>query len=206
MNIFKALELPELFTFLLPGIIIGYLYQLTVVGNRWEYSRLILNCLVLATVYSVLIKPIFAVKSGVILPVYLHTALYLMAVPTVFGLIGIKLKEHDLLRTILGRMNIKLTHPIDTAWDYTFYETLGRGRYCIVTLKEGPKIYGFLGPASFIGSGNGNHDLMLENIYDVENNTWRPLNEPRSAYINGDDVMLIELLYDLEDEVENVEN
>jgi len=127
-------------------------------------------------------------------------------VPSVVGLAAIKLKKHEVLRKALEKLHVKLTHPIDTAWDYTFYETIGEGRYCIVTLKEGTKVYGFLGPASFIGSGNGNHDLLLENIYEMENDEWRPLMEPRSAYINGDEVLTIELLYDLEDEVRNEEN
>ena len=118
---------------------------------------------------------------------------------------GIKSKEHEVFRNFLSSLGIKLTHPIDTAWDYTFYETLGEGRYCIVTLDEGTKVYGFLGPASFIGSGSGNHDLLLENIYEVTDNVWSPLIEPRSAYINGEDVLTIELLYDLENEVEDVE-
>ena len=206
MNLFKSLELPELFTFLLPGIIIGYLYQLTVVGNKWEYSRLILNCLVLATVYSVLVTPIFNVKNCIILPSYLHITLYLLLLPTVLGVIGIKIKEYELLRKTLSLFKVKLTHSIDTAWDYTFYETLGGGRYCIVTLTNGTKIHGFLGPASFIGSGEGNHDLLLENIYNVDDEDWAVLDEPRSIYISAGYIMTIELLYVLEDEVDNAED
>lgn len=200
MNLLKSLELPELFVFLLPGVVVVYIYQLTVVGARWEYSRLLLNCLITATVYSIFALPIFHIDSGVVLPVYIHNALKLILLPVLLGVLVALIKKWDFLRKSFEFLGVKLSHPIDTAWDYTFYETLGNGRYCIVSLKNGTKVYGYLGPASFIGSGKSDNDLMLENMYEVTDGDWTSLEDPRSVYISGGDILTVELLYVVESE------
>jgi len=206
MNLLKSLELPELFVFLLPGVVMVYIYQLTVVGTRWEYSRLLLNCLVTATVYSIFAFPIFYIDGGIVLPVYLHNSLKLIVLPILLGVLVAYIKKWDFLRKCFAILGVKLTHPIDTAWDYTFYETLGNGRYCIVSLKNGTKVYGYLGPASFIGSGRDENDLLLENMYQFSDGSWIPLEEPRSVYINGSDILTVELLYVVESSESEVES
>lgn len=202
VSFLRTNELPELFIFLLPGLIIVLLYRITLVGNKWNYSHLVLYCLFISSLYVLIVAPLFDYKRGVQIPLYLHSLLRLVLLPALVGLIAVFAKRKKIFDKFFNAL--RFTHELDSAWDYTFYQTIGEGRYCIVTISDGTKIHGWLGGSSFIGSGNENHDILLENMYNVNaEGSWVELDEPRSIYISKSDIVTIELFYDLDEGASN---
>ena len=187
-------NLIEVFRFLAPGIIIVFLVNLVRGGPRTEYKFLLLHYVIASIIYLILIHPIFYTSGGVLVPVWLHSILYFLIVPSLAGYVLALLTQTDLLWDWAEKLRLKAKPLTVDAWDYTFGKMLGEGKYIIVTLKNGAHIYGMLGGASFVSSGT-ERDILLERIYELDKNKqWQLVKPVKSLYIKGEQIALIELI------------
>lgn len=207
MGIGTKSDLVELFTFLVPGIIIVFLLQMVRTGPKLEYRYLLLHYVVAGVFYQLFVSPLFNWEKGIKIWSWAHQISFFLLTPVLLGLVGSVCIKRELLSKFLVRFfKISINPSVDSAWDYTFSKTLGSGRYAILHLENSEPVYGFIGPSSFIGAGNEG-DILIENLFTVdENDQWERHNPPRSLYIKRDCIKSIELLWSESDEISDTED
>ena len=201
MNSIGKTELDELFGFLLPGIIIVFIFSLIKPGPKTEYKFLLLYYIIASTFYFIFIRPLFEFKDGISLPLWLHSILFYIVTPIIVGVILARvLQTGKVASKTADFFKLQTLSLIEDAWDYTFYKTLNDGRYAIVTLSDGAQIYGYIGQASFVSSSRERSDLLMESVYELDDDEqWNQVEPPRSIYIKGEQITLIELIWSQND-------
>jgi hypothetical protein len=94
---------------------------------------------------------------------------------------------------------INKLHEEPTGWDFFFRQ--GRRAYVRVTFKDGGRVYGFYGGASFAAYAKDGPDLFLERVYaDVDDWFGPEANNTCGVWIKTQDVVSVEF-YSVEDVV-----
>jgi hypothetical protein len=99
---------------------------------------------------------------------------------------------------VLALMRINERHEQPTAWDYFFRQR--RSVYVRVTTKDGSRVLGFYGVASFAAYAKDERDLYLERVYVPNDQGWFGPESPgnRGVWLKTDDAIAIEF-YDPHD-------
>ncbi len=107
--------------------------------------------------------------------------------------IGI-IRKIELVKRILLKLNISISNPIPTAWDYCFSKQ-NEGIWIIVTLKNGKEIYGLFDCNSFASSDYEERDLYIEKVYDINDDmNWNDNPQSKEMLICKDEIETIEFL------------
>ena len=102
---------------------------------------------------------------------------------------------------VLGWLRINERHEQPTAWDHFFRQR--RNVYVRVTTKDGSRVLGFYGAASFAAYAKDSRDLYLERVYVPDEQGWFGPEPPgnRGVWLTTDDAVAIEF-YDPRDGAE----
>jgi hypothetical protein len=84
-------------------------------------------------------------------------------------------------------------HQIPTAWDYVFSRI--SPCWAVITLKDGGKLYGFVGSESYFSSDPDARDLYISHVIQRDSGGIMKL-VPKTAgvYVSKESISLIELL------------
>lgn len=113
-------------------------------------------------------------------------------------IIGV-VREKGIIRKLLGRLGIDMSHPIPTAWDYKFSD--GKSYWVEVFLTDGKIVRGLYSDNSLSSSDSGYHDIYIERLYKYQDDGWKPIDRTAGIWINPDEIRYIKF-YCLEDKVD----
>lgn len=160
--------------FAVPGLIIVYVRGQFVPNRRPSLADSSLNYLTLALVYQAIVFPItHAIIAAHVVPWlnYLEWLGLLFIGPAILGgVIGLNARQ-GWTRSLLAKLKINTSHPIDSAWDWRFSgcETC----WVLAVLKDGTKWAGYLGDGSFMSTDADERDLYIDRVYEIgSENVW----------------------------------
>ncbi|SRR6266404_6150463 len=118
---------------------------------------------------------------------------FIIILPTLLGFAAGTARQKGIDTAIFRRLRLGTfeQHHIPTAWDYIFSTT--RPAWVVVTLKNGNKIYGYMGPQSYISSDAKERDIFVSHI--LRPNAQGKLefvDKTQGAYIAANEVSVIE--------------
>ena len=80
---------------------------------------------------------------------------------------------------------------IPTAWDFKFMAEVPS--WVIVTLKDGSRVYGFFGNASFAGDDANERGLYIEAVFTpTDGQSWQPVQDTGGILIKSDQIASVE--------------
>lgn len=112
--------------------------------------------------------------------------------PAICGLAAGAWKQKRVGARLLEKLGLKTfeQHHIPTAWDYLFSKIQPAG--VVVTLKNGSKIYGFMGTASYLSSAADERDLYISHtLQPGEHGEMEFVKNTRGIYIAAGEVSAI---------------
>lgn len=113
-------------------------------------------------------------------------------VPTLCGLCAGAWKQKRWGGRLLEKFGLKTfeQHHIPTAWDYLFSKI--RPAWVVVTLKNGSKVYGFMGTASYLSSETEERDIYISHTLEPrEYGGMEFVKNTRDVYIAASEVSVI---------------
>jgi len=203
----KSIELFLLLLVLIvPGVIIDFV-RAQFVGRRTRtVGEASLNFVVVSIVYYALSAPLVLwATGGLVGLLQAPMAWYalLLVGPTSVGLVLGFVAQRDLLGRNARRLGFNVIHPMPTAWDRRFgalQESL-----VIITLKDGRKVAGYMGPLSVASSDPENRDIFIERIYGLEGDEWTDMGET-SALIMAGEISTVEFIVPNDEPEQEAEN
>lgn len=116
-------------------------------------------------------------------------------VPAIAGFVSGLIQQKQWLTTLLSRCGFKLfgLNWESTAWNVLFSEPLHN--WVIVTLKNGSRIYGYIGEGSVVSSDDKDRDLYISHI--LRRTTEGHLEfaeETNGIYISSNEISTIEFI------------
>lgn len=180
--------LMTLATLLLPGVIIDYCIRQTSSTNLNETGS-----------YRIFYLAAFSMLNNLCWSdvIYYGSNQYvqyglLILTSLVTGLVLARLNKATAFRWIAQKLKFTAKHPIPTAWEYMFGQSV---MYLAVKLKNGEVYYGLYGPDSLAGDRLGYFDLFLEKIYQRdENGNWTPIENIGGLYIPHSEIQSIRVV------------
>ncbi|MCZ4260474.1 DUF6338 family protein [Limimaricola sp. G21655-S1] len=175
---------------LAPGFIIAFVRSKFVIGGAEIASNKYLEFLISSSVYYSAVLPFFLKWSG-----FGAISIFFLffGIPLLIGAaLGISYQKEYVSR-IAARCNLKIAHPVPTAWDYVFSK-LEAGTWVVVTLKNYEDIYGYFGGLSFASSDLERRDIYIQDVRDYN---WNPVEEPgraRGVWISEDDIVMVQFV------------
>ncbi len=82
----------------------------------------------------------------------------------------------EVARGLLVKLGYSPSDPSPSAWAYKFHR-LQKGAWLAVTLKDGTQVLGKYANRSAVGTEKGNHDLYLEEVWEVGDGDPKPPGE-----------------------------
>lgn len=92
--------------------------------------------------------------------------------PACVGFVLGILTQKDVFRRILQFCKVNPVHATPSAWDYAFARLKG-DHFVMVTLEDGSTVCGIYGARSFASSDPTERDLLLQEIYDLDGDSWQ---------------------------------
>lgn len=173
-----------LFAYLLPGFLISFIFSRFFTGRTRSLSESVINYLALTTIYYTITYPISGLLFGQGFDPSspLTVLLFFIIGPIAFGLLLGAINRRDWFHRILRRLGIAMVHPIPSAWDWRFYE-YREGTFVLITMDDGSRIGGRLGPKAFASSDPEERDIYLDEIWDFdEDGEWQPLPKRKGPF------------------------
>jgi hypothetical protein len=115
-------------------------------------------------------------------------------IPAVGGLFLGLVVRYKLVRKLLEFLGVPLTEepvPIRTPWTNVFSK-IEQGTYLLIQMKDGTSYRALVTEDSEFSSDRNMIDIYLGQTYDGED--WTPANPPRSVYIIGSEIKVIEIV------------
>lgn len=115
-----------------------------------------------------------------------------VVMPILYGLGTGAWKQKKLGARLLEKIRLKTfeQHHIPTAWDYLFSKV--QPAWVVVTLKNGNKVYGFMGTASYLSSDSEERDIYISHTVQVgQEGQMEFVNHTRGVYIAASEVSVI---------------
>jgi hypothetical protein len=115
-----------------------------------------------------------------------------VVMPTLYGLCAGTWRQKRLGARVLEKLGLKTfeQHHIPTAWDYLFSRI--RPAWVVVTLKNGSKVYGFMGTASYLSSESEERDIYISHtVQPAEYGQMEFVKNTRGVYIAASEVSVI---------------
>lgn len=110
--------------------------------------------------------------------------------PIGFAWLTIRLREREGVKAWLWRLGFRTYRRIPTAWDYQFSRELPY--WAIVRLTDGSTVYGLYALQSFAGDDPGERDLYLEQVFELGEDEWSPVESTGGILIRGHQIASIE--------------
>lgn len=174
-NIATKEQLLILVALLLPGFIIASVRNVFVVQRNQSSYQEILAYIFGSTISHVFGAPIWYLLSYGHLGFaaqFLSLTLLLLVIPLIIGLAWSIVIQKDVIENHAPKLGLVAVHHINTAWDWKF-SRVRSFEWVLITLKDGTQHAGYIGPNSFIVSGNADRDIYIEQVYDLDkDNKW----------------------------------
>lgn len=193
MDLLKASELKELVSALAPGLIILGIRQKFVAGPVPSLQDRAISYAAVSAVYYAIFHPSIAfLETTLQIGKWSASALEYVVIPLIFGaLLGLE-TFFDAATRFWSKIGIQPVHHVPTAWDYAF-SRLQRGTYVIVTLTDGSQVSGVYGAGSFSSSSKDERDILIDDVWEVEEGVWTRAPAPKSVLLCGKDIRTVEL-------------
>jgi len=181
--------------FVLPGFLMKCIIDATNPPRRHNDSVFFLKCLVFSIVnlscFSWMYNLIFEKLYGKVFWFWFSLVVGAIITSCALALLLSYIKQKNIIKWFLDKLDIKCTHPIPTAWDYIF--SMQRPNFVIVTLIDNTKVKGWYSGQSFASSDLEEHDIYIEKLfYSDEKNEWIEDSESDGIYISKDQIKYIE--------------
>jgi hypothetical protein len=162
--------------FLVPGFVILYARNQFLSNRPPPFAEAAVTYIALSFVYQALVFWVPFESHSVSLPTggaALVWVLLLFLGPAIVGVaLGFNARR-GWTRSLLSRIGVTVSHPVDTAWDWRFGEC--EACWVLVVLKDGTQWAGYLGDHSFLSTDRDERDLYLESVYSIDRrNRWTP--------------------------------
>ena len=116
----------------------------------------------------------------------------IVILPTLYGLCAGTWRQKRWGARLLEKLGLKTfeQHHIPTAWDHLFSKI--RPAWVVVTLKNGNKVYGFMGTASYLSSESEERDIYISHTLQLaESGEMEFVKNTRGIYIAASEVSVI---------------
>lgn len=194
MELPKASEITALSGLLAPGLIILGIRNRFRVGSKTDLKDNLIAYAVASVAYYAAAYPIFHADGGVRLASWLWQLLQFFIAPVFVGVFAAYLDQSELFYKVANRLRLKSSHHIPAAWDYAF-SSLRRGTYVLVKLSDGTLYAGLMGKESFASSATEERDLLIQEVFTIQDGKPWTLAEPRrSVLLCGKDIRWIEFI------------
>lgn len=160
--------------FIVPGYIISSFRAHFITGHRLDGADYFVCLLTLSAVNFTLsgwtIYLALAWEAGPVVRALLW--LFVLAVsPALIGFISGLGSKAGYIRYLYGSLGLSPLHIVPTSWEYQF-STLQEA-WVYVVLKDGTTFAGYWGGKSFASSRPEEHDLLIEQVFEVpEDGPW----------------------------------
>ena len=200
----SAEEIKGLVSLLAPGLIIQALATRVRSGSVPELKDRLITYGVVSAAYYAVATPLFTWRNGVILDPWLLSLLEYAIAPAAVAIAYAYVVQYELDYKAAEKIGLHLAHHIPAAWDYTF-EGIRRAVFLLVTLNDGTEVAGLYAGASFASSNKDERDLLLQELWDVEEGGgWKRSEPVRSVLLSGKDIRYIEI-YGAENDQEDAD-
>lgn len=188
----SAANIKELVSLFAPGMILLWARSRVKAGPTPELQERLIGYAAASTAYFAAISPLFYIENATKLPSWLWTVLHYALVPLIIGWALAYISQNEWEYKIARFLKLNFSHHIPAAWDYTFSQMPGT-TYLLVTLKDGAQVGGLMDTSSFASSSKDERDLLIEEVWTVEQNEWKRAVPPRSVLLCGGDITYIEI-------------
>lgn len=118
--------------------------------------------------------------------------------PMLLGTLFAWIIQQQWLRNLIFKISKNSIHPIPTAWDYKMSKL--SNSWIVVTLNDGSIVLGWYGSNSFSSSIAGERDLLLESVYQMDDNgAWSRRSKTDGIWIPAGQIKWIEFFSDEEE-------
>lgn len=194
---------PDTFEFFARYLLAGYVVIIVrsrfVSGLRPKPAELIVEAVIFSLIMQMIVEAVGWLLGYVpwrmpAVPDRLDLLLDVLVYPTALGaLLGWNLSR-GWNRSLLRRLALPLTHPIQRAHDFAFGQDREPG-FVILTYEDGTVIRGWFGEKSLAASDPVRSDLYLERVYQADDDSQFVEPQPgRSALVSLSGVRSIEFL------------
>lgn len=186
-------DLHQTLTYIVPGLIIVFIRMQFLTGRIPKQSESILSYFTLSAIYLALALPAYdwinANQTDPTLKSMAWFALIFITPAAIGLLLGIN-AQTGFTRHIARRIKLNPVHALPSAWDWTFSN--GNQRWVLVTLKDGTRFAGYCGNNSFFSSDPLERDILIEKVYDLDDDdTWLDVG-PKSVLIASSEIQTVE--------------
>lgn len=173
MDLLDLEKLQLFFLFAVPGIIALYVRAQFLDGRMPSFADGLFVYVTLSLVYHAIWFLVYPSIYGITLSSAtvsqkLKLAGLVFVAPTLLGLLSAANIKNQWIQTVFRRRGVSVLHPIGTAWDWKFSTT--NESWVIVRLKNGKSWAGVLGSKSFISSSPQERDILIEQVYTIDDN------------------------------------
>ena len=188
----SAEELKGLLALLSPGLIILGIRQSFLSSPAPSFQERALSYAGVSAVYFTAIQPVLAYIGGWLRsPAWLTQWIEYLLLPAVLGVIYGAITHHDLIFKLAGRLKLSPVHNAPSAWDYAFRK-LPRATYLSIHLNDGTTVSGAYAGGSFTSSVREERDILISDVFDIQDGVWTPAQPPKSMLLCGRDIRVIE--------------
>jgi Family of unknown function (DUF6338) len=181
--------------FVVPGMIITLVRAQFFTSRMRSLSESIVSYLALTILYYGLAAPVVEYVLSIREPgrqkIFAWVGLIILLPAAVGLLLGI-LGQNDVFRRLLQFCRINPVHATPAAWDYAFARLLG-DHFVMVTLSDGSTVGGIYGSRSFASSDPAERDLFLQEIYDVDGDSWKKRSEQQAILIPAKEIKHVQI-------------
>lgn len=112
-------------------------------------------------------------------------------IPLVIGLVWALIASRGWLDPAWRLMGLRVLHNTPNSWDYAF-GVVGPDTFIVATLRNGMQIAGKYGEGSFASTDPSERDILIGEVWNLEDGTWTEPSAPKSILLCGRDVQTVE--------------
>jgi len=181
--------------FVVPGMIITLVRAQFFTGRVRTFSENAVTYIAITVLYYGLAAPLVEQVLSIREPGYAKISAWLaliIGLPAVIGFAFGILGQNDVFRHILRQCGVNPVHATPSAWDYAFARLHG-DHFVMVTLSDGSTVSGIYGGHSFASSDPTERDLFLQEIYDVDGDSWKKRPEQQAILIPAREIKHVQV-------------
>lgn len=193
MDFLDPAKFPALIAALAPGFLIMFVRRQFLVGKPPSLQDRAVTYLAISAVYFAVSIPTFAyLEANCRLLPQAGDFIEYFALPIVVGFILALVTTHRGLDRAWQLIGLQPIHHIPSAWDYMF-GNLRVESWVIVTLNDGSSVAGKYDRGSFASSDGGERDLLISQVWEVDDGVWSEPPTPKSILLCGRDIRTVEV-------------
>ncbi len=188
----SAVNVKEIISLFAPGMILLWARGRVQGGPTPDLQDRFIAYGIASTGYFAAVSPLFYIQSGFVLPHWFWIVLHYALLPLLLGWGVAFASQRGWEYSVAKRVGLQFSHHIPAAWDFAF-SRIPKNTYVLATLADGSQVGGLMGSTSFASSSKDERDLLIEDIWRVdEKNEWERADPPRAALLCGSDIRYIE--------------